>query len=416
MRNPKSAVIALTIILIVVSASGQETGWRGPGRTGIFSEKGLMKKWPAAGPSLIWETTGIGAGYSSATVTDDAIYVTGTRNDKEYLSAYSQDGRKKWEAEFGGITKNVPYPESRSTPTYSNGRIFVVSGVGDLACFGKDGKLIWTVNYYKKYNAEIQRFGISESPLIVDNKVIATPGGNKASMVAFNVENGNVVWETPPLNEGTQYTNPLLIEDKGMKVIVTHTVTWIIGVNAANGKLLWKFNFAAVNTDNKGGKNYIQTPIYQDGYLFAANGYGQTSAKIRISFDGSEPTLAWKNPDINPHVGGMLLLDNCIYSSTHDSNSKGRWICADWQTGKTLWTTSWNNKGSVISADGMLYIFEEKNGNIALVKPDNTKLDIVSSFRITKGDGPCWAHPVINKGRLFVRHGDYLVVYSLKAG
>jgi outer membrane protein assembly factor BamB len=410
-----SATLLLSALLMTLCASGQQAGWRGPGRTGIYNEKGLMKQWPSGGPSLIWETEGIGTGYSSPTITDDAIYITGTRNEKEFLSAFTQDGKKKWEAEFGGITKSVPFPESRCTPTYYNGKIYVVSGVGDLACFSKDGKQLWTVNYYKKYDAEIQRFGISESPVVVDNKVIATPGGNKAAMVAFNADNGSVVWETPALNEGTQYTNPLLIEDKGMKVIVTHTVTWIIGVNAANGKLIWKFNFANVNNDQRGGRNYIQTPLYRDGYLFAANGYGQTAAKIKISFDGTDPVLVWKNPEINPHMGAMVLIDNCIYSSTHDSNSKGRWICVDWNTGKTLWITNWNNKGPVISADGLLYIQEEKNGNVALVRPDNTKLDIISSFRVHKGDGPYWAHPVIDKGRLFVRHGDYIAAYSIKA-
>ncbi len=412
----RKLIAALVLITSVLNVSyGQVFGWRGPGRSGIYNEKGLLKSWPDQGPSLLWEVTGIGRGYSSATVTGDAVYITGTKGEKDVLSAFTQDGKKKWEVEYGNITNSVNSPESRCTPTYSNGKILVVSGQGDLACVTKDGKIAWTVNYYQKYNAPIQRFGISESPLVVDNKVIATPGGNMASMVAFNIDNGNVLWETPPLNEGTQYTNPLLIEDKGMKVIVTHTVTYIIGVNAVNGKLLWKFNFADVNEDKKGGKNYIQTPIYRDGFLFAANGYGQTAAKIKISFDGSDPTLVWKNSEINPHVGGMVLIGNYIYSSTHDTNSKGRWICVDWTTGKTMWITSWFNKGSVISADGLLYIYEEKTGNLALVKPNSEKLDIISSFRITKGDGPYWAHPVIDKGRLFVRHGDYMAVYSLKA-
>lgn len=409
----KSVVTILLITTFLNLSIGQEYGWRGPGRSGVYNEKGLMKTWPASGPSLLWEATGLGSGYSSATVTDDAIYITGTRGEKEVLTAFTQEGKKKWETEFGSITKNVSFPESRCTPTYINGKILVISGQGELACVTRDGKIAWTVNYYQKYNATIQRFGISESPLVVDNKVIATPGGNMASMVAFNLDNGSVVWETPPLNEGTQYANPLLIEDKGMKVIVTHTVTYIIGVNAADGKLLWKFNFASVNEDQRGGRNYIQTPLYRDGFLFAANGYGQTAAKIKISFDGSDPTLVWKNPEINPHVGGMVLIGNYIYSSTHDSNSKGRWICVDWTSGKTMWITDWNNKGSIISADRLLYIFEEKNGNLALVRPNSEKLDIISSFRVTKGDGPCWAHPVINKGRLFVRHGDYIAVYSL---
>ena len=411
----KLLVSFVMITSLLSIAQGQQYGWRGPGRTGVYNDKGLMRSWPKSGPALLWETTGLGTGYSSPTVTDDAIYTTGTRDEKEFLIAFSKEGKKKWETEFGGITKNVPYPESRCTPTVINGKIFVVSGLGDLACITPDGKIAWTVNYYQKYNATVQRFGISESPVVVDNKVIVTPGGDKASMVAFNIENGKVIWEAPALNEGTQYVNPLLIEDKGMKLIVTHTVTYIIGVNAANGNLLWKFNFATVNEDQKGGRNFIQTPIYRDGYLFAANGYGQTSAKIKISFDGTEPTLVWKNKDINPHVGGMVLLGNSIFSSTHDSNSKGRWICVDWTSGKTMWVTAWNNKGAIISADGLLYIIEEKNGTLALVNPGNEKLDIISSFRITKGEGPYWAHPVIDKGSLFVRHGDYMAVYSLKA-
>jgi outer membrane protein assembly factor BamB len=400
---------------IILNAVSQQVGWRGAGRTGVYNETGLMKSWPEEGPSLLWEVTDLGKGYSSATVTEDALYITGTKGEKDVLTALTRDGKKKWEVEYGSITKNVNSPEARCTPTFYNGKIFVISGQGELACVSKDGKMIWTVNYYQKYEAPLPRFGISESPLVLDNKVIATPGGNKAAMVAFNTENGKVVWETPPLNEGTQYINPLLIENKGTKIIITHSATYIIGVNASDGKLLWKFNFGAVNPDQKGNKNYINTPIYRDGFLFAANGYRQTAAKIKINFDGTDPTLVWSNPEINPHVGGMVLIGNYIYSSTHDSNSKGRWICVDWTTGKTMWITDWNNKGSVISADGLLYIYEEKNGNIALVKPNSEKLDIISTFRIAKGDGPYWAHPVIDKGRLFVRHGDYMAVYSIKA-
>ena len=403
------------ISFVSVIAVGQPLGWRGPGQSGIYNEAGLLKSWPSTGPVLIWEQTGIGLGYSSATVTKNAIYITGQKGDKDVLTSFSQDGKKNWEVIYGNSATNVNSPESRCTPTFFKNKIFVISGQGDLACVGLDGKIIWTVNYYQKYNASIQRFGISESPLVVDNKVIATPGGNVASMVAFNIDNGKVVWETSPLNEGTQYTNPLLIEDKGMKIIVTHTLTYIIGVNAIDGKLLWKFNFGSVNADSKGGKNYIQTPVYRDGYVFAANGYRQTSAKIKIHFDGKEPELVWKNPEINPHVGGMVLIGNFIYSSTHDSNSKGRWICVDWTTGKTMWITDWHNKGAIISADSLLYIIEEKTGNVGLVNPSGEKFDLISSFQITKGSGPYWAHPVIDKGILFIRHGDYMAVYSIKA-
>jgi len=409
--------IALIISLVIICGKfyGQEIGWRGPGRSGIYNETGLLKSWPASGPALIWEAEGIGPGYSSATVTNDAVYITGIRGDKDVLTAFTQDGKKKWDVEYGTMSKVESSPESRCTPTFSDGKIFVVSGSGELSCISPDGKTLWYVDYYKKYQSAVPRFGISESPLVVDKKVIVTPGGNIAAMVAFNVDNGNVVWETPSLNEGGQYVNPLLVEDKGMKVIVTLNPTYIFGVNAANGKLLWKFNMRSFNADPSRGTNFIHTPIYRDGYIFMANGYGQTAAKIKISFDGKDPELVWKNPEINPHVGGMVLVGNYIYSSTHDNNAKGRWICVDWTTGKTMWITDWNNKGSIIANDGLIYIYEEKSGNVALVRPNSAKLDIISSFRVTKGAGPYWAHPVINKGRLFLRHGDYLAVYNLKA-
>jgi outer membrane protein assembly factor BamB len=416
MRNYflKTILSLVLFAMTLYAAWGQQYGWRGPGRTGVYDEKGLMKTWPASGPALLWEATGIGKGYSSTTVTKDAVYITGSKDSTDVLTAFTQDGKKLWNVEYGSMTKNVSMPESRCTPTYYNGKIFVISGQGVLSCFNQEGKLVWSVNHYQKYNAPLPRFGISESPLVVDNKVIASPGGNIAAMVAFNVDDGKVVWETASLNEGTQYTNPLLVEEEGLKAIITHSQTYIIAINAKDGKLIWKFDFGSVNDDKKGNKNYINTPLYRDGFLFAANGYGQTAAKIKINFDGSEPTLVWKNPEINPHVGGMVLIGNYIYSSTHDNNSKGRWICVDWTTGKTMWITDWNNKGSIISAEGLLYIYEEKNGNVALVKPSGEKLDIISSFTVTKGDGPYWAHPVIDKGRLFLRHGDYLAVYSLK--
>jgi len=389
-------------------------GFRGEGRTGIYKESGLMKEWPADGPILLWEVSGIGMGYSSATVANDAVYITGIRGDKDVLTAFTREGQKKWDVECGTMLEVQSYPESRCTPTYSNGKIFVVSGSGELTCVSTNGKILWKVDYYTKYKAPVPRFGISESPLVVNNKVIVTPGGNIAAMVAFDVDNGNVVWETESLNEESQYVNPLLIERNGRKVIITHTPTWIIGVNAADGKILWKFNFKSVNDDPSNGRNYIQTPIYKDGFLFAANGYGQTAAKIKLFDDGRDPELVWKNPEINPHVGGMVLIGNYLYSSTHDNNSMGRWICVDWTTGKTMWITKWYNKGAVISADGMLYLYEERWGHVGLVKPNSSKLDVVSEFQITKGTGPYWAHPVINNGVLYIRHGEALMAYNIK--
>jgi outer membrane protein assembly factor BamB len=162
-------------------------------------------------------------------------------------------------------------------------------------------------------------------------------------------------------------------------------------------------------------KNHAITPLYKDGHILIANGYNWVALKLKLSSDGSSVETVWENRAFDPQHGGVVLLGDQIYGATHMAKPVDMWTCVDWKTGKILWQTKWFVRGSVISADGMLYLMEEKSGHVALVKPDPTKLDIVSQFQITKGEGPFWAHPVISKGRLYIRHGEVLLVYKIKA-
>ena len=213
--------------------------WRGPERTGIYNETGLLKKWPEGGPELLWEAENMGDGYSSATVTDDAVYVTGRKDSSDVLTALTPDGKNKWETVYGKAWM-TNHTGSRCTPTYYNGNIFLISGSGDIVCIGSDGKIKWSKNHYSLYESKPIMFGISESPLVVDNMVIASPGGKKASMVAFNINDGKVIWETEPLGQEPQYVNPKLIEYAGKKMIVTVMGTYIFAVDSKDGKIIWK--------------------------------------------------------------------------------------------------------------------------------------------------------------------------------
>jgi len=394
--------------------NGQLFEWRGPDRSGIYNETGLLKKWPDGGPKLLWEASGIGDGYSSATVTDNAIYITGRKDDSDVLFALTPEGKIKWETIYGKAWM-TNHTGSRCTPTVYNGNIFVISGSGDIVCIDSNGKIKWSKNHYALYDSKPIMFGISESPLIVDNMVIASPGGKKASMVAFNINDGKVMWETEPVDVSPQYINPKLIEYAGKKMIITVMATNILAVNAKDGKIIWKVNYEAVNAGTgRVMKNHATTPIFKDGHILIANGYNWVALKLKLSADGNSVETVWENRNFDPQLGGVVLLGNYIFGSTHMAKPVDNWVCVDWTTGKTLWTAKWYVRGSVISADGMLYLYEEKSGHVALVKPDPAKLDIVSEFQITKGEGPFWAHPVISKGKLYVRHGDFLMVYQIK--
>jgi outer membrane protein assembly factor BamB len=406
-----SVVFFYTSVTLVYS---QLYEWRGPGRSGIYNETELLKKWPDGGPALLWESRNMGDGYSSPTVTDDAIYVTGRRDSSDILTALTLDGKKKWEVLYGKAWM-TNHTGSRCTPTYYNGNIFLISGSGDIVCVGSDGKIKWSKNHYSLFESKPIMFGISESPLLVDNIVITSPGGKKASLVAFNINDGKVAWETEPLSQEPQYVNPKLIEYAGKKMIVTVMGTNIFAVDAKDGKIIWKVDYAKINAaEGRVRKNHAITPIYRDGHILIANGYNWVALKLKLSPDGNSVDIVWENRNFDPQHGGVVLLGNNIYGSNHQSNPTDTWVCADWTTGKTLWATKWYSRGSIISADGMLYIFEERSGHVALVKPDSSKLDIVSEFQITMGEGPFWAHPVINKGRLYIRHGSVLMVYSIK--
>jgi outer membrane protein assembly factor BamB len=419
MKVMKSIFPKLFLSLIFCAASAtivycQIYEWRGPGRTGIYNETGLLKKWPDGGPKLLWEADKMGDGYSAVTVTDDAVYVSGRKDSSDVLTALTLDGKKKWETAYGKAWM-TNHTGTRCIPTYYNGNIFLISGSGDIVCVGPDGKIKWSKNHYRLYESKPIMFGISESPVVVDNMVIASPGGKKASMVAFNINDGKVVWEAEPLNQEPQYVNPKLIEYAGKKMIVTVMGSDIFAVDAKNGKILWKVNYAAVNAaTGKVMKNHAITPIYRDGCILIANGYNWVALKLKLSGDGNSAEIVWENRNFDPHLGGVVLLGNNIYGTNHMSKPVDTWVCVDWNTGKTLWTSKWFSKGSVISADGMLFLYEEKSGHVALVRPDSTKLDIVSEFQVTKGEGPFWAHPVISKGRLYIRHGDVLMVYLIK--
>ena len=416
----KTLILHRLFISIIISAAflpvafGQLYEWRGPARTGIYNETGLLKKWAEGGPALLWEATGMGDGYSSATVTGDAVYLTGRKDSSDVLIALTPEGKTKWETIYGKAWLEN-HTGSRCTPTYYNGNLFVISGSGDIVCVGSDGKIKWSKNHYKLYDSKPIMFGISESPLIVDNMVIASPGGKKASMVAFNINDGKVVWEAEPLNQEPQYMNPKLIEYAGKKMIVSVMGTDIFAVDARDGKIIWKVNYAGVNAaTGRVMKNHAITPLFKDGYILIANGYNWVALKLKLSPDGNSVETVWENRNFDPQLGGVVLVGNNIYGSTHMSKPADEWACVDWSTGKTLWSTKWFSRGSIISADGMLYLYEEKSGHVALVNPDPSKLDIVSEFQITKGAGPFWAHPVISNGKLYIRHGEALMVYSIK--
>lgn len=309
----------------------------------------------------------------------------------------------------------IVYNESRATPTIENKNIYVSSGLGDVACIDAiSGTIRWKLKASEKFEGAYGRWGLSESLLLVNDKVIYTPGGNKTTIVALNKENGETIWQSKSLGDAPSYTSPLLIEIKGKKQIVTTTKNYIIGVNPKNGEIVWKFDFGKYAGGKRPYNNQTNTPLYHKGKIFVSSGYDHKSIMLNLLDNASSVSVAWVDSTIDIHHGGAVRIDGYIYGANWEHNRMGRWVCMNWETGKIMYEAEWKNKGSIISADGMLYCFEEKGGNIALVKVDPEKFEVISSFKAPLGTVPYWAHPAIKNGILYVRHGKALMAYDIK--
>jgi outer membrane protein assembly factor BamB len=200
-------------------------------------------------------------------------------------------------------------------------------------------------------------------------------------------------------------------------MIVNITANWAHGIDPSNGKFKWKFDY--INRDTRQSVRGMiitncNTPAYSEGKLLLNKGYDHPTIQLSLNDDGSDVTMNWSSWDFDTHMGGYVLINGYLYGSNWLNNSQGNWLCIDWESGETQWETKWNSKGSIIYADGLLYLYEERRGNLALVQPNPEKLDIISSFRVDEGSGPHWAHPVIHKGVLYVRHGEVLMAYTIK--
>lgn len=410
-------LIGCILLLLCSPVHGQEIAqFRGPSRDGIYPETGLLKKWPEAGPKLELQIIGIGKGYSQPVVYKGVIYITGIQQDTlDVISAYDLKGKLLWNKVYGHAWANS-YPGNRCTPTIYNDKIYLVGGMGVVCCLDvNDGRIMWTQDAQNQFEGKYHDWGIAESVLLTDQAAIYVTGGELTSVVAFNKITGNLLWKTKSLGGLRAYASSLLIERNGLKIIVAQTGNDLIGINSLNGDILWNFNLLPYQTTKMGKGVNTNMPIYHDGKILWTSGYDHPAILFSLSEDGRSVSLKWKNDTLDTHHGGDVLIDGNIYGTNWEGNSKGRWVSLNWESGKTNWIKDWFTKGSIISADGLLYCFEEKGGNVALVQPDVSDFKLISTFRIEGGEGPYWAHPAIYDGKLYLRHGNILLIYSIKA-
>lgn len=394
-------------VLTAGSISAQEASqWRGKDRDGIYDEKGLLNLWPATGPTLLWHNETIGDGHgSAAVVAHDKIFVAGSKNGKGSIFAFTLDGKLIWETPYGNEWTES-FPGTRTTPLIKDGRVYLMSSFGKIICLSADkGNMLWSVDILKDFDGRNIVWGVTENLLCDGDKLFCTAGGIKNNVIALNKNNGKLIWSNAGNGEASAYCSPVIITTAARKILVTMTEKSILGMDAETGKKLWSYE------QTNEWSVHANTPLYSNGYLYCVSGYGCGGVMLKLSADGSAVEKAWRNSDLDSRMGGGVLLNGKIYGL--GDKIKGL-HCIDWKTGKELAYDKMNNRfGSIISAGGLLYTYDE-SGEVALVEPTLNGFKKISGFKVPYGSAQHWAHPVIENGRLYIRHGNSLMVYDIR--
>ena len=342
-------------------------------------------------------------GYTSPAIANGKIYITGLDGNNLVLFVFDLDG-KFLNRKVVGREWNTRYPGTRSTVVVNDGKLYIFSGRGTLHCLDETTlKEIWRKDILSEFGGRNIMWGITESPLIVGDKIFITPGNARNNVVALNKNTGALIWSSPGAGTTSAYCSPQFIDGYSIPIVVTCTANEIITLNADTGDLLW------THPQPSGNTIHPNTPIYSDGMIFSTTGYGGGSWLYRITDDGRGAELVWHN-NVDNQMGGAVKIGNYVYTSGH--NRRG-FACIDWQTGEIKWRVNQLAPNAIIAAEGMLYVYSDK-GDMALVKPNPDRFELVSSFEVTLGTNQHWAHPVIHDGVLYLRHGNVLMAYLIK--
>ena len=377
----------------------------GPDANGISAEKGINKAWNEKKPAQLWLFKMGDNGFAGPSVADGKLFIIDRQGDNDVVRALEfATGKPVWEYAYpapgqpdqGGIT-------ARSTPTFDNGKIYTISRFGLANCLSaKDGKKIWTVDIKDTFKGQQPMWKYSMSPLIDGNNVILVPGGPDAAVVALNKETGETVWKGGG-SDRPGYATPAIMTINGKKQYVVFMAESVIGVDAANGKLIWTFPWVT-----KPEVNAAMPILIGEDTVFITSDYKRGCAALKIARDKVEKL--WENKEMQSHFSTPILFNGNIYGGT----DPGDLVCLDPKTGKSLWRQGGFEKGGIIIVDGTIIAMNGKEGDVIMVelKPDACKE--LGRFKPESLGGKSWTAPVVSDLKLIVRNQAALAVFDLK--
>ena len=387
-----------------INRSAYWTDFRGPLRDGHYREQPILTDWPAGGPKPAWKQP-VGGGYASFVIARGRAFTIEQRGPQEVVAAYDvATGRELWTNGWTAFFREMMGGDGpRATPTWSDGRVYALGALGELRSIDETtGRTVWRTNILAEAGAKNLQWGMSASPLIVDNTIVVLPGGaNGNSVVAYDRAKGTRVWSAQ--DDQQAYSSPMLVTLAGVRQILVFSASRLMGLTPDAGRMLWEYPWKT-----QFDINASQPLVVGDNRVFLSTGYGTGAAVIELTAAGDRvtPREIWRNIRMKNQFTSSVLHEGHVYGL-----DEAILACLDVATGDLKWKGGRYGYGQVLLASGHLIVLTE-DGNMALVRATPERHEEKMRFPVL--EGKTWNHPAMSEGYLLVRNLAEMAAFDLR--
>lgn len=374
----------------------------GPARDGQIQEPRLARDWKKQPPQLLWRQP-IGPAWSGFAIWGPFAVTLEQRGEQELVNCYhTETGDLLWShADDAKFFRKIAGEGPRSVPTIADGRVYSVGATGILNCLSlQDGISLWSRNFVNEVDGSTLSWGMSCSPLVLDNKVIVSAGGKQGhSLLAYDTQTGDVVWSGG--DNRSHYSSPVIAELDDRKQVIIFNQQ-VVAHDVDDGRVLWTHNWP-------GGHPHVSTPVFPGGNrLIVSSGYGTGCELIEVvpsADEGWTTNTLWQSNHLKSKFANLLVDGEYVYGLDN-----GILVCLKIETGDRQWKRGRYGHGQLLMVDDLILIMAE-NGEIVLVDPTPETHRELTRYQAL--DGKTWNPPALSGDRLIVRNDKEAACYRL---